>query len=136
MTLEDIVGNRLAATEIQVNVVNPEQPFGGVIIKMPLETVQISFDGAGGGAAGGPSLPTTDAVTSVFHRTGDVIAAKGDYTLDQIGPPVAMWTLPGKLRIKADGSLQLWNADQNKWHSIGVGGTAGGEYLTIGAGET
>jgi hypothetical protein len=39
-------------------------------------------------------------------------------------------------RIKTDGSFQLWNPDQSKFHTISVAGTAGAEYLVIGAGET
>jgi hypothetical protein len=39
-------------------------------------------------------------------------------------------------RIKIDGSFQLWNPDQSKFHTISVAGAAGAEYLTIGAGET
>jgi len=40
------------------------------------------------------------------------------------------------MRITADGFLQLWNSDQNKYHTILVQGDAGAEYMTIGAGET
>ena len=38
-------------------------------------------------------------------------------------------------RVKSDGSFQLWNPDQSKWHTLQVRGAAGGEYITIGAGE-
>lgn len=74
-------------------------------------------------------------VTSVFGRTGDVVAQAGDYVLNQISPPTANWTLVNQLRIKATGELQLWNPDQSKWHTLQVRGLAGGEYITIGAGE-
>jgi hypothetical protein len=140
--LDDVAAPAIQLTgndAILVEVTNPESAFGGVVIEMPAEIpviVDFVSRGAAGGADQGLEAPVTGAVDSVFGRTGTVVAASGDYTLDQIYPPVAMWTLPGKLRIKTDGSLQLWNSDQGKWHSIGVGGTAGGEYLTIGAGET
>lgn len=39
------------------------------------------------------------------------------------------------MRIKADGSFQLWNSDQSLYHTILVQGNAGEEYITIGAGE-
>lgn len=40
-----------------------------------------------------------------------------------------------KWRVKSDGSLQLWNADQALFHTISVIGAAGAEQLSIGAGE-
>jgi hypothetical protein len=39
-------------------------------------------------------------------------------------------------RMKPDGTLQVYNPDQSKFHTIQVRGTAGAEYITIGAGET
>jgi hypothetical protein len=39
-------------------------------------------------------------------------------------------------RIKSDGSFQIWNPDQSKFHTLQVRGAAGAEYITIGAGET
>jgi hypothetical protein len=119
---------------VGVTIVNPESPFGGVVIQMPLETVVVGMAPPGSGV-GGPSLPVVFPVTSVFSRSGDIVAAIGDYTLDQIGAPVANWILPAHLRIKADGSFQLWNPDQSKWHTLLVHGLAGAEYLTIGIGE-
>lgn len=77
----------------------------------------------------------TNPVDSVFGRIGAVVAQTGDYTLNQIGAPTANWTLNG-LRIKADGSFQLWNPDQSKWHELKIGGLAGAEYIVIGAGES
>jgi hypothetical protein len=144
MTLEEAVESSAfsvtTAEAVSVEVTNPEHPFGGVILRMPSEAPVIvtlqSPAGAGGGGGAAPTPPVTGAVDSVFGRKGDVVAVDGDYTLDKIDPPVAAWILPGKVRVKADGSLQLWNPDQTKWHSISVGGAAGGEYLLIGAGET
>jgi len=49
------------------------------------------------------------------------------------------FTLPLQLdgmRITEDGYLQLFNSDQNKYHTVLVQGDAGAEYITIGAGET
>jgi len=39
-------------------------------------------------------------------------------------------------RVRSDGSFQVYNPDQSKWHSLKVRGTAGAEYIEIGAGET
>jgi hypothetical protein len=39
-------------------------------------------------------------------------------------------------RVKSDGSFQIFNPDQSKFHTLTVRGSAGAEYLTIGAGET
>jgi hypothetical protein len=47
----------------------------------------------------------------------------------------AALTVAGKYRIKGDGTFQLWNGTQNKWHAITVSGAAGAEVLSIGAGE-
>ncbi|HSI10723.1 MAG TPA: hypothetical protein VK961_01705 [Chthoniobacter sp.] len=44
-------------------------------------------------------------------------------------------TVAGKYRLKSDGSLQLWNATESKWHSLTISGAAGAEVLSIGAGE-
>ena len=44
-------------------------------------------------------------------------------------------TVAGHYRIKSDGSLQLWNPTQSKFHTLSLSGTAGAELLTIGAGE-
>lgn len=40
----------------------------------------------------------------------------------------------GLYRLK-NGALQLWNADQSKWHGLAIAGAAGQEHLIIGAGE-
>ena len=115
------------ATEqnVQVNITNPEQPFGGVLIMTP-------------GSAPPPEAPdpTLSPVQSVFGRDGDVVGLHGDYTLDKIAEPVANFTLPGSVRIKADNSFQIWNPDQNKWHTLLVRGAADAMYITIGPGES
>ena len=54
--------------------------------------------------------------------------------------PLIMDDLPAPMvwasvRIKADGTLQIWNPDQSTFHSLLVRGAAGAEYLEIGAGE-
>lgn len=48
---------------------------------------------------------------------------------------LALKTVAGKYRIKADGTFQLWNATQSKWHALTLSGAAGEEILSIGAGE-
>jgi hypothetical protein len=45
-------------------------------------------------------------------------------------------TVAGRYRFKTDGALQLWNATENKWHSLTLSGAAGAEVLSIGAGES
>jgi hypothetical protein len=137
-TLRDIQDsiNTGQVTGIIVEVTFPETEFGGVLVQMPSELpIQVVMK-TGEGGQGADTPPLTGAVESVFGRTGEVVAVPGDYSLDQISPPEAAFILPGKMRIKADGSFQLWNPDQNKWHTLLCGGAAGGEYLTIGAGET
>lgn len=47
----------------------------------------------------------------------------------------ALKTVAGKYRIKDDGTWQLWNPDQNLFHTISISGAAGAEILNIGAGE-
>jgi hypothetical protein len=124
-------------TGVIVEVVFPETDFGGVLVEMPAEIpVQVVLGTGTGGSSGEGPTPPVSAVDSVFGRFGDVVALPGDYSLDQIAPPESDFTLAGKMRVKADGSLQLWNPDQSKWHSLSIGGEAGGEYIMIGAGET
>jgi|SRR4030095_15172563 hypothetical protein len=130
-----LTGNDAILVEVQ----NPEASFGGVVIEMPSEipvVVDFVTRGVAEGGAEGPSAPAAGAVTSVFTRQGDVVAVTGDYSLNQIAPPIINWTLPGKLRVKSDGSFQLWNPDQSKWHTLQIKGSAGAEYITIGAGES
>jgi len=40
------------------------------------------------------------------------------------------------MRIKETGELQIFNPDQNKYHTVQVLGAAGAEYLAIYPGET
>jgi hypothetical protein len=53
---------------------------GPASVTLKSSTTAASLGGGGGG---------TGAVDSVFGRTGDVVAASGDYTLDQVGDPAA-----------------------------------------------
>jgi hypothetical protein len=48
----------------------------------------------------------------------------------------AALTVAGKYRIKGDGTFQLWNATQSKWHTVTIAGAAGAEVFQIGAGES
>jgi hypothetical protein len=48
----------------------------------------------------------------------------------------AALTIAGKYRIKTDGTFQLWNNTQSKWHTFTITGAAGAEVLSIGAGES
>lgn len=51
-----------------------------------------------------------------------------------IGSPVKK-TVDGKYRVKDDGSVQLWNADQSAWQEITVSGSAANEQINTVAGE-
>ncbi|MDR3721804.1 MAG: hypothetical protein P4L00_09410 [Candidatus Acidoferrales bacterium] len=58
------------------------------------------------------------------------------YTATQSDGRYALLTVAGQYRIQSDGSFQLWNAAQSKWHTLAINGAAGVEVLTIGAGES
>lgn len=45
---------------------------------------------------------------------------------------VVLNEVEGKYRFKADGTFQLWNADQLGYQSVIVGGEAGQEYIEFG----
>lgn len=47
----------------------------------------------------------------------------------------AFKTVAGKYRFKTDGSFQIYNATQAKYHTITISGAAGSEEIGIGAGE-
>lgn len=47
----------------------------------------------------------------------------------------ALTSVAGKYRFKVDGSFQLYNATQSKYHTISISGSAGAEQIDIGAGE-
>lgn len=51
------------------------------------------------------------------------------------GPTYVLASVAGKYRFKPDGSFQLWNADQSKFHTLTLTGLAGAETLSIAAGE-
>ena len=53
---------------------------------------------------------STDAVTSVFGRTGDVIAVEGDYTLTQLGDVTITSPSNGQV-LKYNGTTWINNAD-------------------------
>lgn len=65
------------------------------------------------------------------NAAGQPIFVKADGTIQKLVPS----TVAGKYRIKDDGTFQLWNGTQNKWHSLAISGAAGAEVLTIAAGE-
>lgn len=52
------------------------------------------------------------------------------------GPFYVPSTVAGKYRFKDDGTFQLWNPTQSKFHTLSLTGAAGAELLGIGAGET
>jgi hypothetical protein len=72
--------------------------------------------------------------------TGPTVSEGGPqyYTQPEIATLLESYaprTVAGKYRIKTDGSLQLWNATENQWHSLTISGAPGAEVLSIGAGE-
>jgi hypothetical protein len=73
------------------------------------------------------SGPTTSDGSPTYYTEAEVNTLLASY---------ALLTIAGKYRIKGDGSFQLWNATQSKWHTVGVSGASGAEVLTIGAGES
>lgn len=81
--------------------------------------------------------PPEENLQKLFREEGTLEDAIIDPSNTQ--PPnvvnYALATVAGKYRIKDDGSFQLWNATQNKFHSITVSGAAGEEVLNIAAGE-
>ena len=70
--------------------------------------------------------PTTaTAVEGITHPTTDVF----NTAISGITTPTG-----GLYRLR-NGALQLWNATQNKWHTVSVSGVAGSETLDLGPGE-
>jgi hypothetical protein len=70
--------------------------------------------------------PTTATATEgITFPTTDVFNA----TISGITTPTG-----GLYRLR-NGALQLWNATQNKWHTLSVSGVAGSETLDLGPGE-
>lgn len=76
-------------------------------------------------------VPTpTGVVPIIMGGTGATTAAAALVNLFASGI-----TFAGHWRVKADGTPQFWNADQNKFHTITVTGLAGLENISISAGE-
>jgi hypothetical protein len=73
-------------------------------------------------------------LTVITPRPPTIVEIGGGSAIirQQFSPPV---TFAGHFRIKADGTFQLWNQDQNLWHTISISGIAGAETLDISAGE-
>jgi len=72
--------------------------------------------------------------------TGPILSegAPQYYTQPQIDALLESYVpriVAGRYRIKTDGSFQLWNATESKWHTLTLSGAVGGEVLSIGAGE-
>lgn len=84
----------------------------------------------------------TGATGFVSGDIGKVAYQQDDGSYWRLTATTPTWAQVGGLpvstffRIKSDGSFQLYNTDQSKWHTLTVRGTAGAEYITIGAGET
>jgi hypothetical protein len=74
------------------------------------------------------ALPVATAV-----GLADLIVLVQSATTKQ-GTPILLLTQAG-FRVKSDGSFQIWNPDQSKFHTLQVRGAAGAEYITIGLGE-
>jgi len=91
-------------------------------------------------ASAGKWQPAADLVTSVFGRTGDVVAQSGDYSFAQIGGALsgdvsnsgAAITVTG-LQSRAvantaptDGQVLTWNAAGSTWKPVTPSATGGG----------
>lgn len=73
------------------------------------------------------SGPTSSMGGPLYYTETEVNALLATY---------ALLTVAGHYRFKSDGSFQLWNATQSKWHTVGITGTAGAEAIQIAAGES
>lgn len=89
------------------------------------------------------NLIETSAVDAdtVFHVMRNVSGVYRDRKITKPNLALALGgglpsEVAGKYRFKLDGTFQLWNATQSKWHSLTISGAAGAEELGIGAGET
>lgn len=70
--------------------------------------------------------PTTaTAVEGITHPTTEVFNS----AISEVKSPTS-----GLYRLH-NGALQLWNATQNKWHTVSISGTAGAETWDVGPGE-
>lgn len=81
--------------------------------------------------------PPEESVQKLFRQTSTLEDSLFDPS-NTVPPNVvayALKTVAGKYRFKDDGTFQLWNADQNLFHSITIAGAAGAEVINIGAGE-
>jgi hypothetical protein len=82
------------------------------------------------------SLTTQPAIVTGPASSSGGPAYYTEAEVDALLAARAALTVAGHYRIKSDGSFQLWNAAQSKWHTVQVTGAAGAEILTIGAGES
>lgn len=58
-------------------------------------------------------------------------------TVDLVNADIAELKTPtGGIYRVHNGALQLWNPDQSKWHTVGIKGGAGAEFISYGPGET
>ena len=73
------------------------------------------------------SGPTTSEGSPTYYTEAEVNTLLATY---------ALLTVAGHYRIKSDGSFQLWNATQSKWHTITITGAVGAEAISIAAGES
>jgi hypothetical protein len=95
--------------------------------------------------AGALKILVGDTVRETLNFTVRIFAAYISGTEGQPQSPtpdypaadeLALRTIAGKYRIKADGTFQLWNADQSLFHTLTLSGDAGEETLNIAAGES
>lgn len=80
-------------------------------------TVQAAIVTGPAASEGGPQYYTQPEITTLLES-------------------YALRTVSGKYRLKADGTFQLWNATESKWHSLAISGATGAEVISIGAGES
>lgn len=83
------------------------------------------------------ATPPEETLQKLFREEGTLLDSIIDPS-NTSPPNVASYapkTVAGKYRFKDDGSFQLWNPDQNLFHTITVSGAAGAEVMNIAAGE-
>lgn len=106
-----------------------------------VKSVETSFQIIGTPSGGVPQqlfgpTPVTLVAGVINNLTTDPQPSTLYYTAAESDARFAFKLVTGHYRFKSDGSFQLYNADQTKYHTLTVTGTAGAESLSIGAGES
>jgi hypothetical protein len=81
-----------------------------------------------------PDTPISALPAATSVGLADVIPFVQSSTTKKVSQQLLLTT--SNFRIYSDGTLQVYNPDQSKWHTLQVRGAAGAEYITIAAGVT